>query len=145
MKDGRDMELDKLSEIDLVYQILRQKGEPTYYRELIEEVFKLKSITPANWAQAVSAIYTQINLDPRFTYAGDGCWGLKSWFPNKNTRRLPLATFLHKTIDYDSQMRIKNKAGKLEDGLGEAGYDIEFRTTLESSEYYGDDEDEWEG
>lgn len=143
MKDYRAVDLDQLSEIDLAYQLLQEKGEPTHYRDLIEQVLNVKAITPSNWGQVVSSIYTQINLDPRFSYVGDGRWGLKSWLPTKNTRRVPLATFLHKTVDYEANLRAKK--GRGEDNYLDNGFESEIASAVERTDYFTDDEEEWEG
>ena len=141
MKDYR-VDLAQLSEIDLAYQLLQEKGEPTHYRDLIEQVFSIKSITPSNWAQAVSSIYTQINLDPRFSYAGEGRWGLKSWLPAKNARRLPLAAFLQRTGDFETNYRARKS--RIEESFLEGSFESEIASALERTDYYTDDEEEWE-
>jgi len=65
----------KKSEADWAYEVLRSREEPMYYRDLVEAVLQLmnREITPRNMA----AVYTQVNLDNRFTSSGDGYWSLK--------------------------------------------------------------------
>ncbi|ADI03057.1 MAG TPA: DNA-directed RNA polymerase subunit delta [Syntrophothermus lipocalidus] len=65
----------KKSEADWAYEVLRNREGPVYYRELVETVlqFMNREINPRNMA----AVYTQINLDNRFGYMGDGYWALK--------------------------------------------------------------------
>lgn len=103
MSNNSSIPLDeKMSEVDLAYHILKQKGQPVYYRTLIEEVFSIK---PQSGDQilAIAAVHTQINLDTRFIYLGQGQWGLKSWVPTKSQRKVPSITLLNRSVVYDDQ------------------------------------------
>jgi len=91
-----------MSEVDLAYHILKGKGQPMYYRTLIEEVFKVKPYS-GDQILAIAALHTQINLDTRFIYLGQGQWGLKSWVPTKSYRKIPSITLLNRTVVYDDQ------------------------------------------
>lgn len=55
--------------------------EPMYYKALIMEVIKRKNKPVQSMPEAISEIYTQINMDSRFTYRNDGKWGLTEWYP----------------------------------------------------------------
>lgn len=55
--------------------------ETIYYKDLILEVIKRKKKPVQSMPEAISEIYTQINMDSRFTYKGDGKWGLTEWYP----------------------------------------------------------------
>ena len=55
--------------------------EPMYYKDLIMEVIKRKNKPVQSMPEAISEIYTQINMDSRFTYRNDGKWGLTEWYP----------------------------------------------------------------
>jgi len=72
-----------------------------HYQDLIREVLQRQG-QPQDPA-AISSVLTQINLDARFAYLGNGEWGLKAWVPNKNTRRIPTITLLNKGIAYDDE------------------------------------------
>lgn len=76
------MDFSYASETDVAYSILLQKGEPVYYKDLIEEVMKcmgrdMQTID----SYSISEIYTQINIDSRFFFKGNGMWGLSEWNP----------------------------------------------------------------
>lgn len=91
----------KMSEVDLAYRILKEKGQPMYYRTLIEEVFAVKSPN-GDLILAIAAVHTQINLDTRFIYLGQGQWGLKSWVPSKNShKKVSNITILNRVAAYD--------------------------------------------
>ncbi|WP_296733019.1 DNA-directed RNA polymerase subunit delta [Anaerovibrio sp.] len=55
--------------------------EPMYFKDLILEVIKRKKKPVQSLPEAISEIYTQINMDGRFTYRNDGKWGLTEWYP----------------------------------------------------------------
>lgn len=93
---------EKMSEVDLAFHILKEKGQPMYYRTLIDEVFEVKPYS-GDQVLAIAAVHTQINLDTRFIYLGQGQWGLKSWVPAKNHKKLPSITLLNRAVVYDDQ------------------------------------------
>jgi len=48
-------------------------------RELMAQVIAVKGISTADTARAMSRIYTALNLDSRFSFKGNGLWGLRDW------------------------------------------------------------------
>ena len=79
----KEKNLEKISDIELAYQILSDAGKdnPIYYKDLILDIFNKKKKAVQNEAAAISEVYTMINMDSRFQYAGDGKWGLTEWNP----------------------------------------------------------------
>lgn len=75
-----------LEEVDLVYQILKASGEPKKFRDLVAQVFSIKNISADNH-QMMAHIHTQLNLDYRFAFLGQGTWGLRAWNQAKVVRR----------------------------------------------------------
>ncbi|MCR4398884.1 MAG: DNA-directed RNA polymerase subunit delta [Firmicutes bacterium] len=73
--------------VDVAYEILKGAGETLDYRELLDKVVEIKAIVTDDLAKAMSRIYTEINLDPRFVYMGQGAWGLKEWLPKAQVAR----------------------------------------------------------
>ena len=85
------MDFTKMTDVDAAYYILQNNGEePMYYKDLILKTIELKKKPVRNpenpEAEAISEIYTQINMDSRFHYAGDGKWGLTEWNPPETKR-----------------------------------------------------------
>jgi len=62
----------KKSEADWAVEILLERKEPMYYKELItlicEKMGKNASDT------ALTSVYTRLNLDNRLVYQGEGYW-----------------------------------------------------------------------
>jgi DNA-directed RNA polymerase subunit delta len=122
-----------MSEVDVAYHILKQAGQPVYFRELIEEVLRIKPVGSENWSRTAAAIYTQLNLDTRFSYQGKGKWGLRSVVPGKKLpRRIKL---IGKGADglYSGRGRRLRLLVRRGDGLG-LGESPEIRGNNESSE-----------
>ncbi len=77
----------QMTPVELAHSILSGNGQPMYYKDLIDEVLKIKSQSPSfasrtgNLARLVTEIHTEINMDNRFVYLGKGLWGLRRWSP----------------------------------------------------------------
>ena len=76
-----NMEYANRSETDVAHDILSEKNEAMYYKELVMEVIDKKRKPVQSLAQAISEVYTLINMDSRFHYEGEGKWGLTEWVP----------------------------------------------------------------
>lgn len=68
---------DKMSVADIAYQILKAKGRPVYFRDLIGQVLSVTSIQGADLGHQMSAVHTELNLDNRFVFLGKGMWGIR--------------------------------------------------------------------
>ena len=75
------MDFERMSEVDAAYHILTQKGTPLHYKDLILEVIEVTHKPVQSQSQAISEIYTMINMDSRFHYEGESKWGLTEWVP----------------------------------------------------------------
>ena len=101
----------KPSEADLAWEFLQAHGRPMYYKELVGHVLKSQGL-PQEPAQ-IAAVLTQINLDSRFAYIGQGEWGLKAWMPARGARRLPTITLLNRSVAYDDELdKVLDKDGE---------------------------------
>ena len=56
----------KSSEVDVAYYILSQAGETMYYKHLVMEVIEKKCKPVQSMSEAISEVYTLINMDSRF-------------------------------------------------------------------------------
>lgn len=89
----------KLSETDIALELLQASGRPMYFRDLVEGVLSRlnRNVDP----QHIAAVLTQINMDTRFAFVGQGEWGLKAWVPARGTKRMPAITLMNKSVTYD--------------------------------------------
>lgn len=79
---------NQMSEVDLAYHVLAEKGSALHFRELISKVLEKKGRLLHSIAHAMAEVHTQINMDSRFVYVGKGMWGLAEWLPQRGGRAL---------------------------------------------------------
>lgn len=75
----------EMSLIDMAYAILKQTNKPFHYRDLMQEVARLKGMTEEQVTEVIARLYTEINIDGRFVCIGGNVWGLKRWYPTDKT------------------------------------------------------------
>ncbi|MBG9732784.1 DNA-directed RNA polymerase subunit delta [Paenibacillus alvei] len=86
MSTPLDLKLDpeKVQEIpmvDLAFMVLKTANTPFYYRDLMNEVAKLRGLSEEQINDVIAQLYTEINIDGRFACVGQNLWGLKRWYP----------------------------------------------------------------
>ena len=74
-------EIGQMPLVELAFEILKVKKEPLYFRELMKEIQELRSMTDAEINDVIARLYTEINIDGRFTCIGQNVWGLNRWYP----------------------------------------------------------------
>lgn len=67
--------------VDLAFLILKAANKPFYYRDLMQEISKIKVISEDEVMEVIAQLYTEINIDGRFACVGNNLWGLKRWYP----------------------------------------------------------------
>lgn len=67
--------------VDLAFEVLKASKNPYYYRDLMQEIAKIKGLTDEQVMQVIAQLYTEINIDGRFACVGTNLWGLKRWYP----------------------------------------------------------------
>lgn len=77
-----------VSDVDLAYQVLADKGTTMYFRDLIGQVLESKGRPVHSRAHAMAEVHTQINMDSRFVHVGKGMWGLTEWMPQRGLKTL---------------------------------------------------------
>lgn len=75
------MDFVNSSEVDVAYYVLTEAGEPMYYKDLVLDVIEKKRKPVQSLSAAIAEVYTLINMDSRFHYAGKSMWGLTEWNP----------------------------------------------------------------
>ncbi|MFZ3101460.1 MAG: DNA-directed RNA polymerase subunit delta [Desulfitobacteriaceae bacterium] len=117
----------KLSEVDLAFELLQIQGSPKNYHDLIVEVLSRLDL-PIDATQ-ISSVLTQINLDTRFAYAGQGEWSLKAWVPTRSAKKLATITLANKATAHDDEIDkefseevnedVEEQESDMEDGISE--------------------------
>ncbi|QDY85022.1 DNA-directed RNA polymerase subunit delta [Paenibacillus polymyxa] len=67
--------------VDLAFLVLKAANTPYYYRDLMNEVAKLRGLSNEEINDVIAQLYTEINIDGRFACVGTNLWGLKRWYP----------------------------------------------------------------
>ncbi len=135
----------KLSEVDIAFELLKTQGSPKNYHDLIVEVLTHLDL-PID-ATRISSVLTQINLDTRFAYAGQGEWSLKAWVPTRTGKKLPSITLMNKAIAHDDEIDkefseetnedMDGQESDLEDGI------LEIEDSFEEEQEVDRREDKW--
>ncbi len=108
---------------DAAYEILLAAGHPMNYLELCEAVLERFPMPQVDKPRALASVYTDINLDMRLVYMGDGQWALREWAPAAATRSTPLTTKLgHRQDEIDTG----DETEGLELGLEQEDIDVGF-------------------
>lgn len=117
----------KLSEVDIAFELLQAQGSPKNYHDLIVEV--LTRLDMPIDATQISSVLTQINLDTRFSYAGQGEWSLRAWVPTRSAKKLPIITLVNQASAHDDEIDkdffeemnedMEGQESDLEDGISE--------------------------
>jgi len=63
--------------VDAAYQILQESGQPMAVHDLLDEVARRVGQDPD--ARTLATMYSDINLDVRFSYRNEGLWALRDW------------------------------------------------------------------
>lgn len=67
--------------VDLAFVLLKTANTPYYYRDLMQEIAKIKGLSDQQMMDVIAQLYTEINIDGRFACVGTNLWGLKRWYP----------------------------------------------------------------
>jgi len=67
--------------VDLAFALLKSANTPFYYRDLMQEIAKIKGLSEQQMMDVIAQLYTEINIDGRFACVGTNLWGLKRWYP----------------------------------------------------------------
>jgi len=62
---------------DIIYQILKNQGNPLHYRELVDQVLAIKPLQSLDSGRKAARVLTEMNLDNRFLHLGGGNWTLR--------------------------------------------------------------------
>lgn len=98
-----NMDAETISEtsmVELAFQLMQTSNEPYYYRDLMQEIAKLKGMTQEDVNRVIAQLYTEINIDGRFACVGQNLWGLKRWYTSDRVDDA-MATMRARLVDDD--------------------------------------------
>ncbi|UNK18594.1 DNA-directed RNA polymerase subunit delta [Paenibacillus sp. N3/727] len=73
--------IQEIPMVDLAFMVLKAANTPYYYRDLMNEVAKIRGFKEQEINETIAQLYTEINIDGRFACVGTNLWGLKRWYP----------------------------------------------------------------
>ncbi len=79
------LDIEEMSFVDLAYQWLTETREPQKLQDLVEHVARIKGVPMELMQERLAVVYTDLNMDGRFTCVGESLWGLKHWYPFEST------------------------------------------------------------
>ena len=74
--------------LEMTYQLLKKGKRAIYYRDLFQKVLGEQAIPAHSMARAMAELHTEVNMDGRFAYQGQGKWGLTEWIPPQRSARV---------------------------------------------------------
>jgi DNA-directed RNA polymerase subunit delta len=80
-----DEKAKEMPMVDLAFELLKAANTPFYYRDMMNEIAKIKGLSEDEVKQVIAQLYTEINIDGRFACVGTNLWGLKRWYPVEKT------------------------------------------------------------
>lgn len=87
--------------VDLAFEVLKASKNPFYYRDLMQEIAKIKGLSDEEVMQVIAQLYTEINIDGRFACVGTNLWGLKRWYPVEKSEDAAVGSSKHPRIIND--------------------------------------------
>ncbi|NDI34809.1 DNA-directed RNA polymerase subunit delta [Chengkuizengella sediminis] len=73
-------EIKEIPMVDLAFMIFKSTNKQFFYRDLMKEIAKVKSLSGKEVDKVIAQLYTEINIDGRFACIGNNIWGLKRWY-----------------------------------------------------------------
>lgn len=94
-------EIQQMPLVELAFEILKVKKEPLYFRELMREIQEIRGMSQDEVDDIIARLYTEINIDGRFTCIGQNVWGLNRWYPvdKSSERAVSNKKFVRRTGD----------------------------------------------
>ena len=74
-------EIDEMSLIELAYELLVEKKQAIFFKDILDEISKLAGLTDKQVKTKIAQFYTELNIDGRFLAIGENQWGLRVWYP----------------------------------------------------------------
>ncbi|SFI67712.1 DNA-directed RNA polymerase subunit delta [Thermoflavimicrobium dichotomicum] len=150
LSDNLTMEkIMETSMVDIAYDLLKQKGEPMQYLDLMKEIANLKGFAEEEINQYIAQLYTDINIDGRFVCVGRSLWGIKDWYPTEQTTDSAVVANIKEYDDeLDEELYEESDDYDLElddldrHDLDDFDEETPFPDDLEEDDIVADDEDE---
>lgn len=127
--------------VDLAFELLKAANTPFYYRDIMNEIAKVRGLSQDQINDVIAQVYTEINIDGRFACVGSNMWGLKRWYPVERNED-PVGNAKRSRIINDEEDDDDTYADEEEDTY--AAEEDEFDSYDEDQEIFDEAEEEAE-
>ncbi|RLL42868.1 DNA-directed RNA polymerase subunit delta [Oceanobacillus piezotolerans] len=139
LKDYSHEQIQNMSMIELASKILFDEKKALSFNELFNRIAELKELSEQEKEDLIAQIYTDLNVDGRFTTLGSNMWGLRRWYPVEQAEEE-----VHVPKKKKKATKKKRAAEELDD-IEELDEDVHLDEELEDDEFDDfDDDDEIE-
>lgn len=125
--------------VDVAFEVLKASNNPFYYRDLMQEVARIKGLTDDEVLKVIAQLYTEINIDGRFACVGTNLWGLKRWYPVEKSDDA-VGSSKHPRIINDLDDDEEDYYTEEEETYAEGEEDYETFAEGEEEDFYPDEE-----
>lgn len=126
--------------VDLAFEVLKASKNPYYYRDLMQEIAKIKGLTDEQVMQVIAQLYTEINIDGRFACVGTNLWGLKRWYPVEKSEDSVGSAKRPRIINDDDDDDYYTEEEESEEEYESYEGEDEFSGEEEEEDFYQDEE-----
>jgi DNA-directed RNA polymerase subunit delta len=146
-----NLAIEKIREtamVDLAYDILKRKGEPMLYQNIMREVANMKEFTEEDIEKYIAQLYTEVNIDGRFICVGRSLWGLRAWYPTEQATDSAVAANVKDDYIDDEEEEIFDEEKEYDpvldeiDDIGDYADDDDFEDELDSDDLPEEDEED---
>jgi DNA-directed RNA polymerase subunit delta len=88
--------------VDAAYEVLKESGQPLLVHDLMDKVLEVLKLEPD--PRRMAQIYSDMNLDVRFVYKGNGLWAIRDWNPKTPTKGSGSSRERHKADDEGEEL-----------------------------------------
>lgn len=135
-------EAQDISMVDIAFELLQSTNKPYHYRELLQEIAKIKGMSEQEMMDVIAQLYTEINIDGRFVCVGQSLWGLKRWYPVEQQEDAAEGVMARDDDDYDDLDEIIDEDEDFDDFDDEDEDDSEDEDEDEEDDDDEDDDDD---
>jgi DNA-directed RNA polymerase subunit delta len=126
--------------VDLAFEVLKASKNPYYYRDLMQEIAKIKGLSDEKVMQVIAQLYTEINIDGRFACVGTNLWGLKRWYPVEKSEDSVGSAKRPRILNDDDDDDYFTEEEETEEEYGAYEGEDEFSAEEEEEDFYQDEE-----
>lgn len=113
-----DEQIKKMSMIEIAAFVLGNQKKEMNFPALFQQTAELKGYSESEKQEMLATFYTDLNVDGRFMALGSNVWGLRRWYPVKQTTEKSLAASRKRDLEEaHEEAEIENEEKEEADAL----------------------------